>query len=225
MARYIHKFGRNNDVDAAEDIWIAGGSYSFPSAAAVTTVASTTGNDTSTGTGARTIRVFGLDSDWEEIQEDVTMNGTNSVTLANNYFRVNRAYVLTAGSGGVNAGNIDVKHGATVLARIPASMGQTQQAIYTTPADNNKYRLIHWYASVATKISTGATMAIKIRTNAGPWRVIEIQGITESAPLDYEMYTPVMLDPKTDILLTALAVAASNTDIAGGFDLYVDELK
>jgi len=93
----IHKFGRNTDSDTGDDIWDGSAAYPFPAAAATTTVASGDANDTSDGTGARTIDVMGLDANYASVTESVTMNGTSNVTLSTSFLRVFRAYVTTVG--------------------------------------------------------------------------------------------------------------------------------
>lgn len=59
------------------------------------------------GTGARTITVTGLNTSFEAFSETLTMNGTTSVPLTtSNILMFNSIEVITAGSGGVNAGII-----------------------------------------------------------------------------------------------------------------------
>ncbi len=62
----IFKFGFNPDVDEIlETIWAEGGLYSYLSAATVLKVSSSSTNDTSAGTGARTVELFGLDANYD----------------------------------------------------------------------------------------------------------------------------------------------------------------
>ena len=60
----VYKFGNNPVVaDSVETIWAQGGLYSYLSAATVLKVSSSSTNDASAGTGARTVELFGLDGD------------------------------------------------------------------------------------------------------------------------------------------------------------------
>ena len=80
--KIIFKFGFNPDINGTEEtIWDAGGIYAYPSAATVMKVSSSSTNDTAVGTGARTILVQGLDGDYNEVQEIVTLNGQTAVIL------------------------------------------------------------------------------------------------------------------------------------------------
>lgn len=117
--------------------------YQFPTSAAVVQVASTDANDTAAGTGARTIQIFGLDANYVEQNEVITLSGTTPVSSVNLYLRINVSIITTAGSGGVNAGTVYVGTG-TFTAGVPAvkldivSPGKnyTQVGVYTVPANH-----------------------------------------------------------------------------------------
>ena len=144
----VYKFGNNAAVaNVTETIWQQGGLYSYLSAASVLKVSSSSANDTSAGTGARTVELFGLDGDYNEINEVVTLNGQTAVNTTQSYLRINRMIVRSAGSGGANAGVIYAGTG-TVTTGVPANIyatingdgsNQTLMALWTVPAG---YRLI-----------------------------------------------------------------------------------
>jgi hypothetical protein len=105
-------------VSTPEDVWNGGGIYTgFPTGAGeAMEVYSSDSADTSAGTGARTIIISGLldDTGAEVADVTVTLNGTTPVSLgAGLYYRVFRMKVLTAGSGGENAGTITLRHATT----------------------------------------------------------------------------------------------------------------
>jgi len=103
----IYKFGNNPEVaDSVETVWPQGGLYSYLTSASVLKVSSSSTDDTSAGTGARTVELFGLDGDYNEISEVVTLNGQTAVNTTQSYLRINRMVVRSAGSGGANAGII-----------------------------------------------------------------------------------------------------------------------
>ena len=68
--------------------------------AATMTVSSDSTNDTSAGTGVRTVEITGLDANYNEVspKEIVTMNGTTAVSTVNQYIAINFIQGLTAGS-------------------------------------------------------------------------------------------------------------------------------
>ena len=91
-------------------------------------ISSSSANDTSAGTGARTVLITGLYQDsttskWIEQTETLIMNGQTAVSSTNtNWIRINRMDVITSGSGQTNAGDIYLSVQATSLtAGVPAS--------------------------------------------------------------------------------------------------------
>lgn len=140
--RSVTVFGFNPDVDTTQvSIWPLPSLITFPAAALQMTVSSASANDTSAGTGARTIVVQGLDANYNEVTETVTMDGQTAVTMTASLIRVNYAYVATTGSGLSAAGNIYIGTG-TVTAGVPATVydvikydyNNTTTGSYTIPA-------------------------------------------------------------------------------------------
>ena len=145
--RTLYKFGYNPDVDTVEEtVWGNAGNYIWLDSAVTMFVSSTSANDSGTGIGARTILIQGLDEDYNEIEETITLNGQTQVTTQLSYLRVYRAFVTLAGSNEGTSGVIYIgSSGATggvpnsaVYASI--SIGnQTQIAAYTVPAGYTLY--------------------------------------------------------------------------------------
>ena len=145
--RTLYKFGYNPDVDTQEEtVWGNAGNYIWLDSAVTMFVSSTSANDSGTGIGARTILIQGLDENYNEIEETITLNGQTQVTTQLSYLRVYRAFVTLAGSNEGTSGVIYIgSSGATggvpnssVYASI--SIGnQTQIAAYTVPAGYTLY--------------------------------------------------------------------------------------
>jgi len=138
------KFGENPSVGTVyEDIWTNGGQYLFLANAEQIDVASVGANaadDKGTptaGTGARTIIIQGLDSDYNFIEEEVTMNGVTPVRTTASFLRIFRAFVQRVGSDGINQGDIKGTPAVTTAAiqfEIVTDIGQSQLSIFTVPA-------------------------------------------------------------------------------------------
>lgn len=161
-----NKFGYNNDVDTggAEHVWSFGGTHTILTSAETLDVVSTSTNDTnSSGTGARSVRVYGIDANYEALTEDVNLNGTTTVTTSGSFLGVNRAVVLTCGSGGVNAGDINITAttATTNQAQIPTGQGTTQQLIFFTQA--NHTALADYLLVNVNKISGGGSPVVTIK--------------------------------------------------------------
>lgn len=217
----IHISGYNGDVDVgAEDIYSNGAAVTFPAAAAATTVLSSSANDAAAGTGARTIRVHGLSAGNVKIYEDVTMDGTNAVTLTNSFLRILYMEILTAGSGLTNAGVIDAKHSATVLMSIEASQGRSRTAIFTGNKSAKVWRIKKLYYSLANAAAAYITFKLWTRKSGALWQVRDslILGVAagEAAAIAYDV--DIDIEVGEDVRLEATA-NVNNTLVTGAFDV------
>jgi len=141
----VNKFGYNSSIGsgAFETIWETGNNYPWQSTAVTVDVVSDNVNDDVAGTGARTLRIQGLDGSYNFAEETVDMDGTTTVTTTQTFLRVFRMSVETAGTSGNNEGTITVTYtgGSDVAATITAGNGQTLMALYTIPAGYTGYLL------------------------------------------------------------------------------------
>ena len=145
--RNLYKFGYNPDVNGDEEtVWTQGGNIPWPTSAVTMFVSSSSVNDTSGGSGANTILIQGLDEDYNEIEETITLNGQTQVATQLSYLRVYRSFVTLAGSSGTSGGTIYIgSSGATggvPNGTVYANLGignQTQIAAYTVPAGHTLY--------------------------------------------------------------------------------------
>ena len=141
----INKFGYNPSIGSGsfETIWETGNNYPWQSSAVTVDVVSDDTNDDVAGTGARTLRIQGLDGSYNLAEETVDMDGTTTVTTTQTFLRVFRMSVETAGSSGNNEGTITVTYtgGSDVAATISEGNGQTLMTLYTIPAGYTGYLL------------------------------------------------------------------------------------
>jgi len=131
-----------------ETIWPVGGVITYPSSSTQLTLSSDHADDTSAGTGAQTAKISGLDDEFNEISEEITLNGQTGVTTVNSYYRVNSVYCMTAGSNGSNKGNVYAGEG-TITAGVPATpywcvqagTNRSGTASYTVPIGMTLYMM------------------------------------------------------------------------------------
>lgn len=221
----VNKFGHNSAGAAGLDMWDAGVAYNYyPTTAQACTIVSTSSTDGNTLAGAWTVTVYGLDSNWAEISETVTMNGTTPVALTNNYIRLYRAVVMTAGSNETNTGVITVTGGGNIGIHIAIGEGQTQQAIYTVPAGKTAY-FTKGYVALSDDDKTGESMEFfwKVRPGIpnGAWQVKGdvALGTLSSSWWVYEYGTPAgPIAEKSDIKIS-IPDSSSILGCVGGFDL------
>ena len=227
---YIHKFGRNPSIGGApETIWMQGGVYEYLTSPSTVYVSSNNVNDAAAGTGARTVTVEGLDVNYLNVQETLTVGGSVSTV---EFLRVFRAFVVESGSVGTNVGDVRVTTGAggsgTVLADISTigtgttfGLGQTQLALYTIPAHCTGY-LTTWNVGVGS-YNDSATVSLYTRAfdpNNGAFRTRDIMDV----PGGYHTRNygiPLKIPTKTDIEVRG--IASTGTSISASFDLIVVE--
>lgn len=108
----------------------------FPTIAESLIFTSDNVNDTVAGSGARTIRVNGLDTDYNPQSETIATNGTTPVTTTLLYRRFRKATVVTAGNEGWNLGNISVIGNTSGFnyGALESFDSVTQSGVYTVPA-------------------------------------------------------------------------------------------
>lgn len=118
-------------------------------------ITSTSTADAAAGTGARTIRIFGLDFVGNPLSADVTLNGQIIVTTTKLFWRIFGAIVLTSGTGRKNAGDIFIVKtgtGGTYTTGTPGTLtsgvlkmlageNKAMSGIFTAPR-GSVYRLI-----------------------------------------------------------------------------------
>jgi hypothetical protein len=215
--RSVVVFGFNPDVDTTQvSVWPLPSLISFPASALQMTVSSTSANDTAAGTGARTVVVQGLDSQYNEITETVTLNGQTAVTMTASFLRVNYAYVETAGSGNGAAGDIYIGTG-TVTAGVPATTydiikfdyNNTTTGSYTIPAGYTAYVSQGLFS--AGQIS-GSNQVQGRLLSRGVDNIRRTAAITtlNNGVADYVFEYPLMIPEKTTLEATAIGSSNNN---------------
>ena len=218
-----HVFGYNADVgDTAEEtIWDQGGLYSYLTAASTVSLSSSSANDASAGTGARTVRLYGVDSAGNFATEDFTLNGQTLVNGTTSWWRLNRLEVLTAGSGAINAGDIYAGTG-TVTSGVPANKfakiltgnGRSLMAMWHTSSTRRAMLQSLTVATQATATASDVTIRLVARTTGGVFRVFKKFIVTYTGgPITIPNPTPLLFPKDTDIEVRARA-SGGTRDIA-----------
>jgi hypothetical protein len=222
---WMHKFGRNADVDASEDVWDFGSHYLFPLVAFPTEIVGGA-SDIPSSDGVHSVCVEGLDINGVPIVEVATMNGTTPVVLVNSFYRVNRAFIDAMGGNAtqVNSFNIDVTHqGSAMLAQIRAEEGQTNQAIYTMPKDVNG-TILAWNVSASRiGINTAVSASIKFQTRfpGRGWRTRDTAEVFQGVDVRRTFNTPesISLPPLTDIRVRVTDINTTDVAVSAGFEI------
>lgn len=222
--RRITALGNNPSISPGtvpEDIWPLGGVYPFLSAASALEILSSDIDDTSAGTGARTVLINGLDGNYDEVSQTVTMNGTTPVSIPTPLLRVNTAIVMSAGTTEVNEGNITIRDTATTTARayIQSGAGITRSSIYTVP---NGYTLVvnSMVFTINRAANTNDAMEVvtHVRANTGVYREPLVLGIdVRSTPYRHDGEPGITIVQKSDFTLRINFTQNPNINVTAGW--------
>jgi len=215
----VNKFGKNADIDiGTEDVWGGGGTWVAPTVARLHNLTSGSVNDAAAGTGARTIRIYGLDTNYLEITEDLILNGLANVSTVLSYTFMSRIIVLTAGSGGTNAGLITATAAtdATITITVQIGKAQSQLAIYQVPAGKTAY-IDNYYGGISG--GTALDLELFVKPFGGAFNLKNTLSLTLAGTSSDEhvFKYPLKVEEKGIIKLSGTATA-NNTSTTGGFD-------
>lgn len=224
---FVHKFGHSDAVGTTiGDIWNGAITYVFPSGATAMTLSSDDADDNSAGAGAQTVEIFGLDTNYNEINETLLLSGLAPVSTTKAYLRVFRMIVRTAGASGFNEGNIYLGTG-TLVDGVPPNIfaeiiftaagkgeNQTLMAIYTVPAGKTAYIIDYHYSTPQNK---SAEMWIKVRPFGEVFQT-KVRDMIFQNNKSMQKALPIRVEEKSDIKISA-ATDVGTTDIAASFDL------
>jgi hypothetical protein len=213
----VFKFGFNPDINSVEEtVWDVGGIYAYPSSAVamtVTTTAATPANDN----GVKVI-VFGLDEDYNEVNQEVTLAGAGTATTTQTFLRVFRAYV--SGSQ-APTGNLNITNGATTYARITLNENQTLMAMWTVPAGYTGFIDHVNIATGTTNANQYITAQLVQRTQGGVFRVMMKQTLGSGGVADFLIRYPISVPEKTDLEVRAESSGANNLVSANFSIVYI----
>ena len=208
----VHKFGANFDIDQntdPESVWTGGGLYPWSSLASAQTIycISTSASDTAT------LSIEGLDANYNEQTETVTLTGTTAVTTSNTFIRVFRMTY----EDGANVGDITARvtsASGTIVAKIDAGYAQTLMAVYTIPAGFTGYML----ALDATIDGTKTCQVFMYHRLVGkPFRIAHVAESTGHYRYDFK--TPLKLPEKTDVDIRVDLVSGNDARVTANFDI------
>jgi len=170
----VNLYGTNGAITTTlEPFWPESATYTMLSAnMSSPTISSANAADTSAGTGARTVTVTCVDSNYTVTTGTYTMNGQTGVNVTQNCMVVTNMVVATAGSGATNAGIVYVGTGAITTGKpavvhglISASESVSNSAIYAVPA-NKTLICDQWNTSSSSGTAGGHAAVIDYAPNA-----------------------------------------------------------
>jgi hypothetical protein len=240
VGRVIHKFGRNDEPTAADDVWdcsetAIGGPAVYPHQAAAFTLYA---SSDAAGDNGLTLNVEGLDANWDRQVVEATLDAADAtdfvvVGTASNWLRVYRAYNTSASAftGNIYLNNDPTDVGGDGIPDVLTGLQgciqigkeQTTMSLYT--AADDEYTWVTQYCSTALSATLGATTKIEVKQrnnlpSAQAFRVISLFDLGTYSTTDRcQIFNPPLYVPKrADIKFTIKAVTNID-DVTATFDL------
>ena len=213
----LFKFGYNSDIGTSyETVWDGGGIYSYPTAANTVVVTS----DGAANDSGIKVTVSGLDADYNELSEEVTLDASGTATTSNTFIRVFRSF--NSGNTDMNSTSDDMVmtlSGSTV-AQFNGYDQQTLMAVYTVPAGKTFY-LKRLVAGSGTENVAYNTIVLRARKPDGVFRTHN--KITLRNAFDIQEFdVPLKFTEKTDIEVQAIS-SQQTSEISVSFEGIVYE--
>jgi hypothetical protein len=215
------KIGFNDAIGTTEEtMWTNSSQYVFPTVAGqMEVVSSDNTQDKSGGTGALTVRIGYLKSDYSESSVTLTLNGTVAVPTGATHadiWRINSFRVMTTGTNNAPVGNLTLRPagGGTTYGYIRAGKTRARTCVYTVPLGKTLYITSIAYSAVGTKylLFTNhanfdqATSTILQRGLFHPFSEVALLNSSYTK----ELTTPTKLPATTDLKVSVIAEAAGS---------------
>ena len=211
----LHKFGAvpSMSINTTGTIWdIDDTLYPW---SALTTAGTLTVDRASASDANKVITIQGLDADYKQISENVTLTNATGNATTQSFIRVYRAFMHNGSAA--NVGNIDIKISTTIIARITAGKSQTLMGVYTVPAGYSLY-----LTQGVMSVQSGADATGNFFVRYGGESAFRIAHTFEvaSAEYFYAFHAPFKLPEKSDIDIRA-DLRSNNARITAAFDAYL----
>jgi hypothetical protein len=222
--KFVRKFGTHDDVDSDtinEAIWSyadVAGDYVFPDDVGETMYVSSS-NDLDT----MPITIQGLDENFKEKTQTITLQGQTRLTLDGTWSRINRAFnddtddisgnVFVYTNGTNTDGTPDTA--SHVKAIIENGHNQTMQAIYTVPIDY-LFHLSSYHLSCDAKApNTTANLTLKlcVRRKGSVFRTQEIIAVSNTTPSVIKLDMPLPIPGGSDVLFQVVSATTNNMHV------------
>lgn len=209
----IQKFGYNSAVGsvAYETVWDGNNLYTYIATAGTAVV--TSSNTAADNTG--TVLVQGLDANYNEVEETLTIGGSAGTV---EFYRVFRAILVNAATGTSNVGTVTITVDSKSAAIINPGNGQTLMALYTVPAGKRAY-----IVQVDVGSSKDLEHTITIVTRNGTGNAFNTKSFhTQRGGFNEKNYAiPIVVNEKTDIEMRCKSSATSA--VSGGFEMILED--
>lgn len=199
-ARAIHLNAFNSALTTSfTPIWDFGTTFEFIGSPKTLLAVSTDAADT------MEIRINGIDADYEEISEDITLAGLTPVSTTLEYAYINSVCILSS----CNAGNISLYDDGITYAYIAAELGITHRAMFTVP-DNHSLYLFRVTMNSATATGSQYIEFRAVQTNETGLCLRVANATFAHSQVDYNFQIPFKIPERTTFYIEAKTSSGNN---------------
>ena len=201
-----------------ESVWNVGGirhNIAYDTATTVTAVSTSSDDTNSGGSGAKRVKIRGIDGSGALVEENLNLAGTVAVTSVNSYLSIDK---VTCNKGAANVGTIDIKDGSDIVQRIDAGDGESMAPHWYCPADSNSY-----LTSFLVGSSEPALVSIWARKASvnGPWaKKIEI--VVKNSVTTYQLPNPIQLEAQFEFEFRAKRLGDTDSAVSIDYQVIVE---
>tara|TARA_R110002074_G_scaffold121968_1_gene256516 strand:- start:33373 stop:34185 length:813 start_codon:yes stop_codon:yes gene_type:complete len=223
----IHRFGENLAVKNVETPIHPWGEFEdYQTSNVILNLCSSDNADTSTVTIE--YMSFDVNGDFVFATQTKTLTGQTPVTLNDTGCRWMRMYTDDAHVGDIWLYRGDATSGVPddltkVHNQILIGASQSQKAS-TSVAKDNYMIVTHIWSDVIRKTGTNSVLNFKTKALGGTFKNILRRGLSDSNALKYECVPRIIIEPNTDIEITAQTDSMSDTDMTAGFNGYFADI-
>lgn len=216
---HIHKFGAvpAMSVNTSGTVWDVNDTiYPWAAWSTAGTLSIPAVNASDNG---KELVIVGLDNDYIELTETVTLSSAGAVTTLQSFKRIQEAYLINGSANAV--GNILIQKGGTTVAKIVATRAQTLMAIYTIPAGKIGY-LLQGVATCQAGADATGDMFVRYfgQESFRDGHSFEVSG--NGGEYQYTFGVPIKIPAKSDIDVR-VKVRSNNARVTAAFDIILDE--
>lgn len=199
-ARVRNIFGFNaNTTTTMRALWELADTtdYVFPTTARNMTVTSDAGDN------GKTLIILGLDANYEEISEVVTLNATTAPVTTLAFFRINDVVMLSA----TNTANVSITYDGVTYARIDAGRSRNQASIYTVPAGHCFF--LYRIDAFMNDASAAKPGLFRNKVTSPNGRILRVADTPYLNQMNIQRRFPFKYDEKSDIELQIRTLSGS----------------
>jgi hypothetical protein len=213
-ASFIHKFGAVPAMSQSANGTIWDKNDTIYPWSAWDTASNVNVDAASASDVGKSVTVVGLDANYNQMSETITLVGQNNNYSSNTFSRIFRAFVS---DGEANAGTITIQKTSTDVAIITTTFSQTLMAIYTVPAGYTGYI---YKGTCSAQAGADGTAGMFIRyfgqTSFRIGHSFEVSGA--GGQYTYDFSFPIPIPEKSDIDVR-ITTRTNNGRYTAAFDL------